>query len=57
MMLGALLFVLSDTVLAINKFYQPFELSGLVIMLAYGFAQLLIVTGAIYYIRNKTTTP
>lgn len=57
MMLGALLFVISDTVLAINKFYQPFDLSGLVIMLTYGFAQLLIVTGAIYYIRNKTTTP
>src|SRR5687767_14096691 len=55
MMLGALLFVLSDTILAINKFYKPFDLSGLIIMLTYGFAQLLIVTGAIYYIRNKST--
>jgi hypothetical protein len=28
MMFGALLFVISDSVLAINKFYQPFEEAG-----------------------------
>lgn len=52
MMLGALLFVISDSVLAINKFYQPFELAGVLIMLTYGLAQLLIVEGAIKYIRG-----
>ena len=49
---GALLFVISDSVLAINKFYQPFGQAGLVIMLTYGLAQLLIVNGAVEYLRN-----
>lgn len=52
MMTGALLFVMSDSVLASNKFYQPFELAGVLIMLTYGFAQLFIVEGAIKYIRG-----
>ncbi len=43
---GALLFVLSDSLLAINKFYLEFTLSGLVIMFTYAFAQYLLVTGA-----------
>jgi len=51
MMAGALLFVISDSVLAINKFYQPFNGAGIVIMITYGLAQLLIVHGAINYIR------
>jgi uncharacterized membrane protein YhhN len=42
---GGLLFVLSDSVLAINKFYLGFTLSGLVIMFTYAFAQYLLVTG------------
>lgn len=54
MMLGALLFVISDTLLAINKFYGSFDIAGILIMSTYGFAQLLIVTGAINYIRNQT---
>lgn len=52
MMFGALLFVISDSVLAINKFYQPFEVAGIVIMLTYGLAQLFIVKGASHYIRS-----
>lgn len=52
MMFGALLFVLSDSLLAINKFYQPFQLAGAVVILTYGMAQLFIVYGAIKYIRN-----
>lgn len=50
MMWGALLFVISDSVLAINKFYQPFEAANVIIMLTYGLAQLFIVKGAIAYI-------
>ena len=53
MMLGALLFVISDSVLAINKFYQSFELAGGVIMLTYGLAQFFIVEGASRYIVSK----
>ena len=52
MMSGALLFVISDSVLAINKFYQPFEMAGIVIMLTYGLAQLFITEGAIRYISS-----
>lgn len=50
MMAGALLFVVSDSTLAINKFYQPFELAGVVIMITYGAAQFFIVKGATDYI-------
>lgn len=50
MMTGALLFVISDSVLAINKFYQPFDVAGIVIMLTYGLAQVFIIQGAIKYL-------
>ena len=53
LMIGALLFVISDSVLAVNKFYESFELSGLVIMFTYGLAQLFITEGAMKYIRRK----
>jgi uncharacterized membrane protein YhhN len=52
MMIGALLFVISDSTLAVNKFYQPFELANVLIMLTYGLAQLFIVEGAIKYITS-----
>jgi uncharacterized membrane protein YhhN len=52
MMMGALLFVISDSVLAINKFYQPFQTAGIIIMLTYGLAQLFIVKGAAKYINS-----
>jgi len=52
MISGALLFVASDSVLAINKFYQPFDGAGIIIMLTYGLAQLLIVKGTIKYVQS-----
>ena len=52
MMTGALLFVISDSLLAVNKFYYPFEIAAIVIMLTYGLAQLFIVEGAIKYITS-----
>lgn len=52
MLAGAILFVLSDSVLAINKFYLSFGTAGLVIMLTYGAAQLYLVKGAIEYLRR-----
>ena len=56
MMTGALLFVMSDSILAINKFYQAFEMAGIIIILTYGLAQLFITEGATRYIcqRNET---
>ncbi|MGB3005417.1 MAG: lysoplasmalogenase [Chitinophagaceae bacterium] len=53
MLAGAILFVISDSVLALNKFYQSFEWAGTVIMSTYGLAQLFITEGAIKYLRNK----
>lgn len=43
--IGALLFMLSDSILALNKFYKPFELSSFLIMSTYAFAQYCIVMG------------
>lgn len=42
---GALVFMVSDSLLAINKFYTPFHLADFSIMLTYALAQLLIVFG------------
>jgi uncharacterized membrane protein YhhN len=50
---GAILFIVSDSVLAINKFYKPFEGAGVIILVTYALAQLLIVTGAIKYMRKS----
>ena len=44
-LIGAKMFVLSDSLLAINKFYQPFAYAGVAIMLTYCAAQFFIVTG------------
>ena len=52
MMIGASLFVISDSVLAINKFYQPFPQAAVIIMLTYGLAQFFIAEGAGRYIRQ-----
>jgi len=44
---GAALFVVSDSLLAINKFYQPFAFAGVLIMLTYCAAQYFIANGFI----------
>lgn len=54
MIIGAILFIASDSILAINKFYSPFETAGIAIMATYGIAQLLITLGAISYIKSST---
>jgi uncharacterized membrane protein YhhN len=46
-LLGAAAFVISDSLLAVNKFYQPFAYAGVLIMLTYCAAQFFIVTGYI----------
>jgi len=53
MMIGALLFVVSDSVLAINKFYRPFEMAGIIIILTYILAQFFIIEGARRYIDSS----
>jgi uncharacterized membrane protein YhhN len=43
--LGAIFFVTSDSLLALNKFYKPFETAGILVMLTYAIAQYLIILG------------
>jgi uncharacterized membrane protein YhhN len=44
-LIGAVLFMLSDSAIAINKFTNPFAGASLVVMTTYAAAQYLIVTG------------
>lgn len=43
--IGAILFMISDSLLALNKFYEPLPFSNISIMFTYAFAQLFIVFG------------
>ena len=47
MFTGAALFMTSDSLLALNKFYLPIGMGGFLIMLTYCSAQYLIVEGAL----------
>lgn len=42
---GAVLFMISDSIIAISKFLSPVAFSGFLIMLTYGSAQFLIIRG------------
>lgn len=53
---GAMLFIVSDSILAINKFYASFENAGVAIMLSYGLAQWLIVSGTIRYLADSAVS-
>jgi uncharacterized membrane protein YhhN len=44
-LIGAIVFVSSDSILAFNKFYAPIEHASFYIMVTYCMAQYLIVTG------------
>lgn len=44
---GAIAFVVSDSILAVNKFYTPLPLSGFLIMITYIYAQGAIVWGCL----------
>ena len=49
---GAAFFILSDTLLALNKFWEPIPAAGVLIMLTYGLAQMFIVIGCVRYINS-----
>jgi len=42
---GAILFLISDSLLALNKFYMPFSFADISIIFTYSLAQLFIVLG------------
>jgi uncharacterized membrane protein YhhN len=54
MLIGAVLFISSDSVLAIHKFYAPVYGAGIIIMATYGIAQWMIVEGALIWIHNSS---
>lgn len=53
-MTGALLFIISDSFIAISKFFLPFPLSGFWIMLTYLVAQYSLIMGIIIQYRDWT---
>jgi uncharacterized membrane protein YhhN len=48
--IGALLFLVSDGILALARFYQDFPEAGILIMGTYASAQLLLVMGIRSYL-------
>jgi uncharacterized membrane protein YhhN len=53
--LGAILFIISDSTIAFNKFVQPFDYANVVIMVTYILGQFLIIEGMIhsqYYVTE-----
>ena len=54
MIIGSVLFITSDSILAINKFYKSFGYAGIAIMLTYGTAQMMITLGAVRYINSAS---
>jgi len=49
---GAIFFVLSDSILAISKFYLDFNYSAVPIMLTYGIAIFLLANGIIRFLKK-----
>ncbi len=49
---GAAFFVLSDTILALNKFYSEVSHANLLIMITYAIAQFLLVAGATRFLKK-----
>jgi uncharacterized membrane protein YhhN len=51
---GGILFICSDAMIAIARFYHPFPASGIFIMLTYGLAQWTLITGSTRYLLSRT---
>ncbi|SEW06332.1 lysoplasmalogenase [Chitinophaga arvensicola] len=51
--IGALLFIISDGLIATGKFYHPLPGGDILVMLTYGFAQWALVVGSTAYFRVK----
>lgn len=50
--IGALVFMVSDTLIAVNQFVAPFAYSGIAVMTTYYIAQLLICLGIVRHCRS-----
>ena len=56
-LIGAIIFVASDSILALNKFYATLQYSSFLIMLTYLTAQYLIVIGILKLNKKKQHSP
>lgn len=54
-MAGAVLFLISDSLIAVGKFYHPLPGGDILVMLTYGFAQWGLVYGSTEYFRKRIT--
>lgn len=52
---GAILFVVSDSLLSVNKFYGSFPAAGIFIMVTYALAQFAITKGSLQYLAGVNT--
>jgi len=52
MLIGSIIFITSDSVLAINKFYNSSHLFEVIIMITYILAQYLIFRSMVYRTKN-----
>ena len=50
--IGAIFFMLSDSLLAINKFYQPLNYADVLVITTYILAVFFITDGAIFHTKN-----
>ncbi|PSL49075.1 putative membrane protein YhhN [Chitinophaga niastensis] len=53
--IGAVLFLVSDSLIATGKFYHPLPYGGILVMLTYGIAQWGLVYGSIRYFTERIT--
>jgi uncharacterized membrane protein YhhN len=52
---GAISFIVSDSLLAINKFSHPFDNAGIYVMVTYCFAQYSLARGSLYHLSVPAT--
>lgn len=53
LVLGSILFMISDALIAVNKFSAPIPYPTMLIMSTYGIAQLLITVGYLHFFQGK----
>ncbi|MEN8250963.1 MAG: lysoplasmalogenase [Bacteroidota bacterium] len=54
-LVGAMLFIASDSILAVNKFYEPINAAGFWTMITYILAQFVIISGMIKFFNAKAS--
>ena len=55
--MGAVFFIISDSLLATDKFVEPFEGAGILILGTYFFAQYMIATGSVIDLPKNNSIP